>query len=240
MSVHTRFAIEHPSNAPHTSIPIPTLAQAVTSIPQEGTEIRTSFPSLWKGICDFAIGIFKSKTRRALEEKNQIFDEENKKLQQRKQILEERNQKLEDKSERLKKEVSLAKMKISTVANMGKRTEGWLEVEVDRGTRRMEAVLKSQRDELHEKRISEIQVFKEIFQRHEEVADCLQIYKQGYEEARQEREAVKQRLTCLTERNEELVHLKKELKDVLNEEKEKVAMYEQAFYGVRGSSSNWQ
>ena len=38
----------------------------------------------------------------------------------------------------------------------------WLENEVDRGTRRIEAVLKSQMDELNEKRMSKLQVFKEI------------------------------------------------------------------------------
>ena len=239
MSVHTRFAIEYPSNAPHTSIPIPTLAQTAPSIPEESTEIRTSFPSLWKGIWDFAIGIFKSKTRRALEEKNQILDEENKKLEERMQTLQEDNQRLGDKRKRLKEEVALVKVKIAEVSKMGERTEGWLEVEVDRGTRRMEAVLKSQMDELHEKRMSELQVFKEIFERHEEVGDGLQIYKQGFEEAKQERDAVKQCLSGLTERNEELVHLKKELQDFLNEEKDKVAMYE-TFYGVLGNSSNWQ
>ena len=108
----------------------------------------------------------------------------------------------------------------------------WLENEVDRGTRRIEAVLKSQMDELHEKRMSELQVFKEIFERHEEVGDGLQIYKQGYEEAAQEREAVKQRFKCLAERNEELARVTKEVPDFFNEEKDKVAMYEKTFYSV--------
>ena len=124
MSVHTRFAIEYPSNAPHTSIPIPTLAQTAPSIPEEGTDIRTSFPSLWKGICDFAIGIFKSKTRRVLEEKNQILDEENKKLEERMQTLQEDNQRLGDNRKRLKEKVALVKVKIAEVSKMGERTEG--------------------------------------------------------------------------------------------------------------------
>ena len=240
MSVHTRFAIEYPSNAPHTSIPIPTLAQAVSSIPEGRTERGNSFSSLWKGVCDFATRILKSKTTKALEEKNQILEEKKKNLEGENQKLEESNQLLVGRSEMLEEEAILMQRKLAEVSKKEDRTKGWLEDEVDRGTKGIEAVLKSQMDELHEKRMSELHVFKEMFERHEEVYFGYLSYKEGFDLTMEECENVSKTIASLREQNEELENSAKKLEDLLNAERCKVAMYEQNVYGVRGSSSNQQ